>query len=1169
MGNRSGLVCETCSRIDQTDHLSRVLHSSANTNEGINMNFSMICSNEYLPYLYTLLCSIRKNVSDDINIYVITQNISSDNEISLLEYGKKNQMNIKLVRVNDDYLNRYTYYNPNVLGRYPRTLFCNLTLNDLIPDSIDRVLSMEVDTIVDGDISDFYNLHFGENVVAGAVWGIPSNQYVPNCSSYCTKDDCFIDAEKVRDHHVNMGAVLFNLERMRELKVTPEYYCKFQNCFNPEQFLGAAFGDKMLFTNPLRFNYRTSWADTYAKMKLPGDTVIIHYVNRSIYAIYKKPWQILFPDGDLHYISRGCPKEQMFNEIIHKSFKIWWNYAKLSPYYEELYSSMKRELDIYRVKVDSLLKISEEYIRDLKVEIIDLQIVNKNYQNALNTCLETITKDSRIFARMFFLFKEYNLAVPKEYDLDVIFKRSDGNYFAKIGKNSPELSLESSLRWMNNALTKNINWIADTFFGKLMTCKQIELVEKYSSIIEKYAILNNKDAIYLSGEIALHNPGLIKNKSVIAERLYALSQDERYRTLRLADILLKINTPESKRMRLELLKTFAEGNIGGDKTLVLISRAYRDGIGTPKDLVESAKWMKKPAENNYEWSVNEYFDILWKINSEETDIEMIELAKANADIGNVGSMRRLGQAYREGRGVEKDLDIAISWYKKKSDIEGPYLEYAESLLERNRDEDLKTVFEMVTGDNQPLTSIFDRGYVIAENELTDFKSWESETLSYNSKNLFIYHDVSLPYAVCKEGDMAVFVLGHVFDLEAKTSDADNILKLLIKKLSSTERELLDYTDNLAGSFILGYTVQSGNEYELFIIPDALSTQQIFYHTKKKCVSCYDTIIRYLHSEPHSEGYELWLSDGRRKWALPGHQSTYDNIFNLPPNHRLNFEKCTVERFWPCSPVVSVNLDEYTELAKKMLLDEVDLLVSMGKPIIQLTGGRDSRISFAAFDKHVDQVIPLTYVKAKDDIRAHNDSIIASKICSELGVEHEKVELINDERARIRGRLKNVSVGRLTGLSMHNKFPDITLLVSSRSIEIVRKPRFWENMDVFIDNKIKLSDLLTCSNWDDYPQAGKIFKQYCKIMQFDVKYLFNYNPQTIFYWEYRMARWSNATITFDENQYFDTYLLFNCRKLLGLAQGLPNECYHDDLLTNNLINKLMPRISKIPFGDYND
>ena len=91
-----------------------------------------------------------------------------------------------------------------------------------------------------------------------------------------------------------------------------------------------------------------------------------------------------------------------------------------------------------------------------------------------------------------------------------------------------------------------------------------------------------------------------------------------------------------------------------------IERTYKEGRGR-SNLNLTAKWMRAG------WNMNELFDILWKNDTPESRAEMIRVATAFAATGDGGAMIRLGRAYRDGRGVGRNLNTAAEWMRKATD----------------------------------------------------------------------------------------------------------------------------------------------------------------------------------------------------------------------------------------------------------------------------------------------------------------------------------------------------------------------------------------------------------------------------------------------------------------------------------------------------------------------
>ena len=114
----------------------------------------------------------------------------------------------------------------------------------------------------------------------------------------------------------------------------------------------------------------------------------------------------------------------------------------------------------------------------------------------------------------------------------------------------------------------------------------------------------------------------------------------------------------------KIFKIIHECAIAGDGAfMVELGRAYRDGKGVEKNLDKAVEWMKKGADKGIDRVENELFDVL-----QQSHKEKFSIAMASAELGDVDAMGHLGRAYRDGKGVEKDLDKAAEYFKKVADV---------------------------------------------------------------------------------------------------------------------------------------------------------------------------------------------------------------------------------------------------------------------------------------------------------------------------------------------------------------------------------------------------------------------------------------------------------------------------------------------------------------------
>ena len=159
------------------------------------------------------------------------------------------------------------------------------------------------------------------------------------------------------------------------------------------------------------------------------------------------------------------------------------------------------------------------------------------------------------------------------------------------------------------------------------------------------------------------------------------------------DLLWRKNTPESLKTMIEYGQS--ESDKGNMQLRARMGRAYRDGKGVPKDLRKAADLMKETHKGKPNWSKWEYVDILWEMDTPETDKEMFDFALPFAEKGQRDLQGRVARMYRDGRGVPKDLDAAIEWMKKAADqnLAWAKCEYFEILWMKNTPESLKTMIE--------------------------------------------------------------------------------------------------------------------------------------------------------------------------------------------------------------------------------------------------------------------------------------------------------------------------------------------------------------------------------------------------------------------------------------------------------------------------------------------
>ena len=77
--------------------------------------------------------------------------------------------------------------------------------------------------------------------------------------------------------------------------------------------------------------------------------------------------------------------------------------------------------------------------------------------------------------------------------------------------------------------------------------------------------------------------------------------------------------------------------------------------------------MRKAKDIGIRHAIFELFDVLWKINTPDTDAEMVELIRPLAESGHQESMGRLGMVYKNGKGIERNMVTAQDYLFQASE----------------------------------------------------------------------------------------------------------------------------------------------------------------------------------------------------------------------------------------------------------------------------------------------------------------------------------------------------------------------------------------------------------------------------------------------------------------------------------------------------------------------
>lgn len=300
------------------------------------MNICVTVNSKYMRYLYVMLQSLYENNQEgSIDLYVLQRDFTDDDKKIISEITDQYHNRVFYVLVDKKKLDDMPKY---IGGRddLPSEIICfRLLLPELLPDTLDRVLLLDVDVVVNADISELYHLDFENNVFAAA----------PNmCHNFDIIEEWrrWYPANCTNWTHYNIGVLMWNLEKIRNsyphryiLKCACENRIKIET-FDEELF-NVVFGQDLIKEiSAEEWNYIITQTDVFKTPKfkiyssieeLKSRCVIVHYAAMN-------PWQ------------EGAAGEK---------FRLWWEYAKKTPFYHEFITEQLSRDEAYIAKLENAL----------------------------------------------------------------------------------------------------------------------------------------------------------------------------------------------------------------------------------------------------------------------------------------------------------------------------------------------------------------------------------------------------------------------------------------------------------------------------------------------------------------------------------------------------------------------------------------------------------------------------------------------------------------------------------------------------------------------------------------------------------------------------------------------------------------------------------------------
>ncbi len=309
-------------------------------------------SNEYTHCLAVSMGSILKNscADEQFNFYILNSDITEENKRKINKLKIIKDFNIEYIQMNNEDFKEMSE-GVNIVSNY-RLKIATLKSN------LNKILFLDADIIVLTSLKSLYNTDLGNNYIAAVVDPGVKLQYEYTIN----------DKEKFPNRRFNTGVMLANLTKWRDDKIEEKimegmrWYSKKYFAWPDQNVMNMVFKDHIIELSP-QYNVcpilaQQGWYQeegVWEKASL--EPKIVHICG------YPKYWE---------------EKDLWWNDIF-------WEYAKITPYYEDFimsYVICQNKLINSIVDYEVLNYFSKDIIKllVLKIDYLRCKLLEKLYK---------------------------------------------------------------------------------------------------------------------------------------------------------------------------------------------------------------------------------------------------------------------------------------------------------------------------------------------------------------------------------------------------------------------------------------------------------------------------------------------------------------------------------------------------------------------------------------------------------------------------------------------------------------------------------------------------------------------------------------------------------------------------------------------------------------------
>ena len=242
------------------------------------INILVTLNSNYIDPLTIMLRSLMdSNTFEHFSLYVAHSSLTAEDFTKINANVDRSRTKVYSVTVPAQLLN-----DAPVLKRISKETYYRLLAVDYLPQSLDRILYIDPDTIILNSLSEFYNLEFGDKLIAGAT----------HVYSFIRRYNLRRLGMPKNGEYINAGVLMMNLDGLRRSYTVKQIFDFITKNADKlpladQDVINALYGDKTIALNPAVINCdeKTRRLRRLTPWQIRMNTVIVHYDGKY------KPWK--------------------------------------------------------------------------------------------------------------------------------------------------------------------------------------------------------------------------------------------------------------------------------------------------------------------------------------------------------------------------------------------------------------------------------------------------------------------------------------------------------------------------------------------------------------------------------------------------------------------------------------------------------------------------------------------------------------------------------------------------------------------------------------------------------------------------------------------------------------------------------------------------------------